>query len=82
MYYMYIVFGKDYCIYCKLTKQLLDHHHIEYTYYDIDENYFNVVIDNWRSPPFWGTNYKKEWELIHKLKNYFEKFKENIFNNW
>ena len=54
---MYIVFGKDYCIYCKLTKQLLDHHHIEYTYYDIDENkailsdYKDVVPHNFNKIP-------------------------------
>ena len=33
-------------------------------YCDIDKDYFDEVIDSWRSPHLWK-NDKNEWELIH-----------------
>ena len=36
-------------------------------YCDIDKDYFDEVIDSWRSPHLWKKNDKNEWELIHKL---------------
>ncbi len=36
-------------------------------YCDIDKDYFNEVIDSWRSPHLWRKNDKNDWELIHKL---------------
>jgi hypothetical protein len=35
-------------------------------YCDIDKEYFDKVIDSWRSPHIWKKNDKDEWELIHK----------------
>tara|TARA_A100001015_G_C14996396_1_gene716401 strand:+ start:3 stop:1166 length:1164 start_codon:yes stop_codon:yes gene_type:complete len=36
-------------------------------YCDIDKDYFDEVIDSWRSPHLWRKNDKNEWELIHRL---------------
>jgi N-acetyl sugar amidotransferase len=36
-------------------------------YCDIDKDYFDEVIDSWRSPQLWRKNDKNEWELIHRL---------------
>lgn len=37
-------------------------------YCDIDKEYFDKVIDSWRSPHIWKKNNNDEWELIHKLR--------------
>ena len=36
-------------------------------YCGIDKEYFDKIIDSWRSAHLWRKNDKNEWELIHKL---------------
>ena len=93
---MYIIIGKENCIYCKMSKELLDKKKIKYQYYDLfndKENYskynhlipesYNFVPKIIKLKPnenLKGTFLKKGYEQLSQLLEKTKKTKKKQFN--
>ena len=42
---MIIIFGKDYCPYCKNTKKILEEKNHDFTYFRLEEDKNEVLVD-------------------------------------
>ena len=49
-------------------------------YCNINEDYFNAVIDSWRSPHLWGKTSNGEWKLNHNVAGTGLKKTKSVFN--
>lgn len=57
----YIIFGSDYCRYCKLAKSFCESNNLEYSYYDINTSKGKFLLEHFQD------NIKGKYNFIPKI---------------